>query len=50
MADMITRVIKADQGTAELNSYLGDRADIVVTYETILHGADLSQMTSDTLQ
>ncbi len=49
MADMITRVIKSDQGVGELNSYLGDRSDIVVTYDTILHGKDLSKMIPDTL-
>lgn len=50
MADMITRVIKADQGMAELRAYLGDRADIVVTYETIQNKVNLSKMVSETLR
>lgn len=50
MADMITRVIKADQGIAQLNTYLGNRANIVATYDTILNGVDLSKMTPDILK
>lgn len=44
MADMITRIIKDEQGPGELEKYLGDRADMVVTYETLEKGLDLSKM------
>jgi hypothetical protein len=40
MSDLITRVIKASNG--ELENYLGDRAEKVVTYATIEQGFNLS--------
>ena len=42
MADLVTRIIKYASG--ELETYLGDRADIVVTYDTIKEGEDLSEL------
>lgn len=42
MADMIARMIKFNEGEEILEEYLGNRADIVVTYETISKGQDLS--------
>ncbi|MBI4232384.1 S-layer homology domain-containing protein [Candidatus Peregrinibacteria bacterium] len=45
MADLITRVIQQKEGT--LDSYLGDRADIVVTYETIEKGLKLYGLEKD---
>lgn len=44
MADMVTRIIKSNESDAELNAYLGSRANVVVTYETIEKGQDLSKM------
>lgn len=44
MADLITRIIKYAGGPEELNLYLGDRADIVVSYETLEKSLDLSKM------
>lgn len=44
MADMITRIIKDEQGPEELEKYLGDRADMVASYETLEKGLDLSKM------
>lgn len=45
MADLITRVIQHKDGT--LDDYLGDRADIVVTYETIQKGLKLYGLEKD---
>lgn len=45
MADLVTRIIKYD--TDELETYLGDRADIVVTYDTIEAGEDLSELVEE---
>ncbi len=42
MADLVTRIIKDNAGV--LDTYLGDRADIVVTYATIEAGEDLSKL------
>ena len=42
MADLVTRIIKYASG--ELETYLSDRADIVVTYDTIESGEDLSKL------
>lgn len=44
MADMVTRMVKYDMGAEELEIYLGARADVVVTYETIEKGQDLSKL------
>lgn len=49
MADMVSRIIKAGAGEGKLNEYLGNRADIVVTYETIKDGLNLSTMQSQTI-
>jgi len=43
MADLITRILKYEIGNFSLDTYLGDRKDIIVTYETIEAGADLSK-------
>ena len=45
MADLVTRIIKHSK--EELDTYLGDRADIVVTYDTIDAGEDLSELVED---
>jgi len=42
MADLVARIEKDRAG--ELDQYLGDRADIVVTYDTITDGIDLTQL------
>lgn len=42
MADLIARILKAKQGL--LDEYLGDRADIVVTYESIEAGQNLLEL------
>jgi len=47
MADLVTRIEKDHDG--HLQNYLGDRANIVVTYETIFDGLDLSKMEVFTL-
>lgn len=44
MADMVTRIIKSDESDTALDTYLGIRANVVVTYETIEKGEDLSKM------
>lgn len=44
MADMITRILKNDESEGALEEYLDDRADIVVTYETIENKQDLSKL------
>ncbi len=44
MADMVARIIKSNESEAEFNAYLGARANVVVTYETIEKGEDLSKM------
>lgn len=43
MADLITRILKYDMGNFSLDTYLGNRKNIIVTYETIESGADLSK-------
>ncbi len=43
MADLITRILKKKEGPSSLNSYLGERKNIVVTYETIEAHTDMSQ-------
>ena len=47
MADMIARMIKFNEGEDVLEEYLGDRTNIVVTYETILAGQDLSLLETE---
>ncbi|MDA1061026.1 MAG: S-layer homology domain-containing protein [bacterium] len=47
MADMITRIIKDDKD--ELDTYLGDLADLAVTYETIESGINLTDLETVTL-
>lgn len=42
MADLVARIIKADKGL--LNEYLGDRKNIVVTYESIEEGENLLEL------
>lgn len=42
MADLVTRMIKENEG--QLDSYLGARKDLVVTYETITAGQDLTEL------
>ncbi|MEK7673086.1 MAG: S-layer homology domain-containing protein [Patescibacteria group bacterium] len=44
MADMIARIINSKASVESLEDYLGARADIVVSYETISKGQDLSQL------
>ena len=44
MADLVTRIIKSNESEDEFNTYLGSHADIVVTYENIEKGEDLSEM------
>lgn len=41
MADLVTRIIKKNKG--ELEEYLGDRINHVVTYETMLGHVDVTQ-------
>lgn len=41
MSDLVTRIIKDNQG--QLLTYLGTKAEVVVTYNTIQAGLDLSQ-------
>ncbi len=48
MADIITRMIKSEENVAALNTYLGNRADTVVTYETLQQGLDLSELQVET--
>ncbi len=47
MADMVSRIIKAETG--ELDEYLGDLADLVVTYEIIESGINLTDLETVTL-
>ena len=47
MADLVTRIIKYDTGDLEI--YLGNRADIVVTYDTIEAGENLSELVEEEL-
>lgn len=42
MADMITRILKEQRG--DLSQYLGSRADVVVTYDSIEKGQDLTKL------
>lgn len=48
MADMITRMIKSEESADALNTYLGNRADIVVTYESLQQGLNLSELKIET--
>jgi len=48
MADLVTRILKANEGFTALQLYLGDRADIVVSYETLDQGLDLSKLKVET--
>ncbi len=48
MADMITRMIKFEEGAAALSTYLGNRTDVVVTYESLEQGLDLSELKVET--
>lgn len=43
MADLITRILKKNESQASLDNYLGERKNIVVTYETIEAYTDMSQ-------
>lgn len=43
MADLITRILKHKEGQWSLDAYLGSRKDIVVTYQSIKNGTDLSK-------
>lgn len=45
MADLITRILKHKEGQEALDNYLGERSLIIVTYETIEQGLDLSKTT-----
>ncbi len=49
MADLVTRILKAKEGIKVLSSYLGDRAEIGVSYETLEQGLDLSTLKIETL-
>ncbi len=42
MADLITRILKYEMGNFSLDAYLGDRKNIIVTYETIDIGINMS--------
>jgi hypothetical protein len=44
MADLITRIVRSNISFTELDVYLGSRANVVVTYDSILEGLDLSQL------
>lgn len=48
MADLVTRILKASEGYIALQLYLGDRADIVASYETLEQGLDLSTLKIET--
>lgn len=48
MADLVTRILKANEGIKALANYLGDRAEIVVSYETLEQGLDLSTLKIET--
>lgn len=48
MADLVTRILKANEGFTALQSYLSDRAEIVVSYETLDQGLDLSTLKIET--
>ncbi|MCX6734662.1 MAG: S-layer homology domain-containing protein [Candidatus Peregrinibacteria bacterium] len=48
MADLVTRILKASEGAQALQSYLGDRAEIVASYETLEQGLDLSTLKVET--
>lgn len=48
MADLVARIIKSNDSLKVFNAYLGDRADIVVTYETLKQGLDLSKLKVET--
>jgi len=47
MADLIARILKENRG--ELEEYLGDRADLNVSYETINQGRDLSKLVREVI-
>lgn len=48
MADMITRILKAKESPKAFADYLGDRLDIVVSYETLNQSLDLSKLQVET--
>jgi hypothetical protein len=48
MADLVTRILKASDGVKSLESYLGDRTEIVASYETLEQGLDLSTLKVET--
>lgn len=48
MADLVTRILKLNSGIKDLQTYLGDRAEIVVSYETLEQGFDLSTLKVET--
>ena len=48
MADLVTRILKASEGAETMKLYLGDRAEIVVSYETLEQGLDLSTLKIET--
>lgn len=48
MADLVTRIIKANDSLKSFNNYLGARADIVVSYQTLKQGLDLSKLEVET--
>lgn len=43
MADLITRILKKKEGQSSLDNYLGERKNIIVTYETIDVATDMSK-------
>lgn len=48
MADLVTRIIKSNDSLKVFNAYLGLRADVVVTYETLRQGLELSKLQIET--
>ncbi len=48
MADLVTRILKASEGVETLQLYLGERSEIVVSYETLEQGLDLSTLKVET--
>lgn len=49
MADMVTRFLKFQEGEEALADYLGDRAGVSPSYDTISEGIDLSALQSENL-
>ena len=48
MADLVARILKTNAGVKDFQTYLGDRAEIVVSYETLEQGLDLSALKIET--